>query len=75
MYLNIFDRETDGLSFDIIILLVSSSRSHLSGCFCLFAPNFWEGGGDQRMVLFHSMNSDWVVGTREVVRTLKANLL
>ena len=21
-------------------------KSYLSGCFCLFAPKFWEGGGD-----------------------------
>ena len=26
-------------------------ESHLSGCFCLFAPKFLEGGWDLRMIL------------------------
>ena len=31
--------------------------SHLSGCFCLFAPKFWEGDGDIQRILCHSMNA------------------
>ena len=26
--------------------------SHLSGCFCLLAPHFWEGGRDLQMMLY-----------------------
>ena len=31
--------------------------SHITGCFCFIVPNFWEGGGDLRMLLCHSTNA------------------
>ena len=38
-------------------------ESHHIGCFCLFAPIFWEDGRDLWMILSHSVNASWVVGT------------
>ena len=32
-------------------------ESHLSGCFCLFALKFWEGGEYLRMIICLSMNA------------------
>ena len=52
--------------------------SHLSGCFCLLFPNFWEGGGDLQTNYIFSF-SEWgpmndlshFVGAVWVLRTLR----
>ena len=45
------------------INILLAAHNHLSGCFCLFGPKFWEGGRYLQMVLYHSINAVWVVGT------------
>ena len=50
---------------------INGSESHLGGCFRLFAPKFLR---DLRMVLGHSMNASWMLGTLKP-NLLKSNLL
>ena len=39
------------------------AESHLSVCFCRFAPTFWESGGDLRMIFCQYVSTVWVVST------------
>ena len=34
-----------------ILIIWGLVENHLSGCFCPFAPKYWEGGGDLRMTV------------------------
>ena len=43
--------------------LVGTWKSHLSGCICLFAQIFWEGGRDLRMMFCYSSSTVWVINT------------
>ena len=54
--------------------------SHLSGCFCILFPNFWEGGGDLQIIFSHFVNGDlWMildhfVDAVWVLRTLRGGM-
>ena len=37
-------------------------ESHLSGCFRLFAPKFWEVVGTYKWYFCHPIDADWDMG-------------
>ena len=49
-----FSKESD-------VDLLVARRVHICACFCLFAPTFWKGDGDLRIVLCHFMKEGWLM--------------